>query len=71
MKGQRRIRSCGRDSVWLTIAPDPLDEPLGIAPTPMLHVAVNSTHSEVAMLTIAGARRMYAALGALLKGAKQ
>lgn len=63
MKGQRKIRGVGDDTVWLTIAPDPLDE----TKRPMLHVAVNSTHSEVAMLTLAGARRMHAALGALLK----
>ncbi len=62
MKGQRRIRGCGRDSVWLTIAPDPLDE----RPTPMLHVAANSGGSEVALLTLTGARRLHAALGALL-----
>lgn len=63
MKGQRKIRGVGQDAVWLTIAPDPLDE----TKRPMLHVAANSTHSEVAMLTLTGARRMHAALGALLK----
>lgn len=62
MKGQHKIRGVDNDTVWLTVAPDPLGPP-----TPMLHVAVISTHSEVAMLTLTGARRMHAALGALLK----
>lgn len=62
MNGQRRIRGVAGDSVWLTIAPDPLDE----RKVPMLHVAVNSSGSEVAMLTLAGARRLHEALGALL-----
>ena len=62
MRGQRRIRGCGQDSVWLTIAPDPLDE----RKVPMLHVAVNGGGSEVALLTLTGARRLHAALGALL-----
>ncbi len=61
MKGQRKIRGVDNDTVWLTIAPDPLGPP-----TPMLHVAVNSTHSEVAMFTLAGARRLHSALGELL-----
>lgn len=36
MKGQHKIRGVGGDNVWLTIAPDPLDE----SKRPMLHVAV-------------------------------
>lgn len=62
MKGQRKIRGVGGDTVWLTIAPDPLDE----QKRPMLHVAVIARDG-VAMLTLTGARRMHAALGALLK----
>lgn len=62
MKGQRKIRGVA-GSVWLTIAPDPLDP----KKVPMLHVAANSCHSEVAMLTLDGARRMRDALTALLE----
>ena len=62
MKGQRKIRGVGGDTVWLTIAPEPLDE----SKRPMLHVCVDATGG-VAMLTLTGARRMHAALGALLK----
>lgn len=63
MKGQRKIRGVDGDTVWLTIAPDPLDE----SKRSMLHVAVNICHTEVVMLTLTGARRMHAALGALPK----
>lgn len=69
MRGQRKIRGVGGDNVWLTIAPDPLDE----SKRPMLHVAIVDVASDgvastegVAMLSMAGARRMHAALGALL-----
>lgn len=61
MKGQRKIRGVG-DDVWLTIAPDPINE----TKRPMLHVCVGATDG-VAMLSLAGASRMHAALGALLK----
>jgi hypothetical protein len=80
VKGQRTIRGIRGDRVTVTLTPDPLDEALGLPPIPLLHVSVTDAcgdscttdgrgknASVVGCLTIAGARRLHAALGALLK----
>ena len=80
MKGQRKIRGIKGDNVTLTITTDPLDEALGLPAVPLLHVSATDATGDscisgpgvngaqlVACFTITGARRMHAALSALLK----
>lgn len=68
------------DRVTVTVTPDPLDEALGLPPIPLLHVSVTDACGDscttdglgknanvVAVFTLAGARRLHAALGAVLK----
>lgn len=79
MKGQRTIRGIKGDRVTITVTPDPLDEALGLPPIPLLHLSVTDAYGDscntdgvgknanvVGCFTIAGARRLHAALGALL-----
>lgn len=80
MKGQRKIRGIKGDLAVVTVTPDPLDEALGLPPIPLLHLSVTDAYGDscvrdsdgknanvVGCFTIAGARRLHAALGVLLK----
>jgi len=81
---QRAVRGIKGDRVVVTITPDPLDEALGLPPIPLLHLSVTDASGDscttdglggnanvVGVFTIAGARRLHAALGQMLATTKR
>lgn len=83
-RDQRTVRGIKGDRVTLTVTPDPLDEVLGLPPIPLLHVSVTDAYGDscvsdgngknanvVGVFTLAGAKRLHAALGALLKARRK
>lgn len=71
------------DRITVTVTPDPLDEALGLPPIPLLHVSVTDACGDscatdgdgknanvVGVFTLAAARKLHSALGAVLKGSK-
>lgn len=81
---RRTVRGIRGDRVVVTFTPDPLDEALGLPPVPLLHVSVTDACGDscstdgngknanvVACLTESGARKLHAALGALLKARRK
>ncbi len=78
-RDQRTVRGIRGDRVTVTLTPDPLDEALGLPPVPLLHVSAvdgcgdscstdgtGKNANVVAVLTLAGARTLHSALGAIL-----
>lgn len=76
---RKTIRGIRGDRVTVTVTPDPLDEALGLPPIPLLHVSVTDACGDscttdgdsrnakvVGVFTLAGAKRLHAALGELL-----